>query len=389
IKAFISAILGHDPTGKNIDGGILGIVKAYYGCVEAQGRGSLHCHLLVWVEGGLNPNDLKDRVLKDEEFKSRLIDFLEDTISTCVPDDVPDAPSVQSSTFHPCSVRGAPVDLVGDQLQAASQKDFHNLVNSCQVHAHTKTCYKYCRDGEAKFCRFDLDESNVQPDTIVNPETGEIELKCSNGLVNSYNETIIKAVRCNMDIKFIGSGASAKAILYYITDYITKTQLKAHVAYAALEVAIGKVGCADDTTNDAALRAKKVLQKCAFSMISQQELSAQQVCSYLMDLEDHFTSHSFRRLYWSNVERYINDIEPSPECYVTSPIDESVEDAIDVDIDEQEDTDLPDVDIEDVTCPATEDEVRVTVDPSGVLVADTDVLNDYLFRHKDLVNICL
>lgn len=31
-------------------------VKAYYGCVEAQGGGTLHCHMLVWVEGGLNPD---------------------------------------------------------------------------------------------------------------------------------------------------------------------------------------------------------------------------------------------------------------------------------------------------------------------------------------------
>ena len=38
-----------------------------------------------------------------------------------------------------------------------------------------------------------------------------------------------------MDIK------SAKAILYYITDYISKAQLK---AYAALELAIKKLGSA-------------------------------------------------------------------------------------------------------------------------------------------------
>jgi len=41
-----------------------------------------------------------------------------------------------------------------------------------------------------------------------------------------------------MDIKFIGSGASAKAILYYVTDYITKTQLKTHVAYSAIQAAV-------------------------------------------------------------------------------------------------------------------------------------------------------
>jgi hypothetical protein len=47
MKAFISALLGYDPTQENLEGGVLGVVKAYYGCVEAQGRGTLHCHMLV------------------------------------------------------------------------------------------------------------------------------------------------------------------------------------------------------------------------------------------------------------------------------------------------------------------------------------------------------
>jgi hypothetical protein len=45
-----------------------------------------------------------------------------------------------------------------------------------------------------------------------------------------------------MDIKFIGSGASAKEILYYITDYITKSQLKTHAAFSMLELAVKKLG---------------------------------------------------------------------------------------------------------------------------------------------------
>ena len=44
-----------------------------------------------------------------------------------------------------------------------------------------------------------------------------------------------------MDIKFIGLGTSVKAILYYITDYITKSQLKVHIAYAALDFAVSKL----------------------------------------------------------------------------------------------------------------------------------------------------
>ncbi|KAJ7462919.1 hypothetical protein FB451DRAFT_957827, partial [Mycena latifolia] len=104
---------------------------------------------------------------------------------------------------------------------------------------------------EPKTCRFDLHEDNFRlvprsgsapPLGSFDPETGEVCLRCLDSLVNNFNATMIEAIRCNMDIKFIGSGASAKGILYYITDYITKSQLKTHVAFAMLELAVKKLG---------------------------------------------------------------------------------------------------------------------------------------------------
>src|SRR6202035_4403732 len=74
MKAFISSLLGYDVKKKYCEPGILGIVKGYYGCVEAQGRGTLHCHMLIWIEGSMNPNRLRERVLQNDqdEFRNRL-----------------------------------------------------------------------------------------------------------------------------------------------------------------------------------------------------------------------------------------------------------------------------------------------------------------------------
>jgi len=124
-----------------------------------------------------------------------------------------------------------------------------------------------------------------------------------------------KCIRCNMDIKFIGSGAAAKAIIYYITNYITKSQLKTHVAFAALELSVKKLGEYNPMEDELTVRAKRLLQKCAYAMISHQELSAQQVASYLMEYEDHFTSHEYCNLYWTSFEAFLNKQDPSPECY--------------------------------------------------------------------------
>ncbi|KAI0038797.1 hypothetical protein FA95DRAFT_1479174, partial [Auriscalpium vulgare] len=318
MRAFISTLLAFDPKQRNMEGGILGVVKAYYGCVEAQGRGTLHCHMMVWVEGGLNADEIKQRVLHDHdtEFKERFLSFLDDTISNVVPPDPDPSLQIPSTRHHPCSVRGLHPLPPGVDTATARQKDLHQLVNKCQRHAHSNTCYKYWKGPpHPKECRFDLSADNVRPESTINDETGEICLRCLDGLVNNFNSTIIEAIRCNMDIKFIGTGASAKAVLHYITDYITKSQLKTHVAYAALELAVSKLASYNPVTDDIAMRGKKLLQKCAYAMLAKQELSAQQVCSYLMDLEDHFTSHDYHNLYWTSFEAFLNAEDPSPECY--------------------------------------------------------------------------
>ncbi|KAG1823857.1 uncharacterized protein BJ212DRAFT_1444801 [Suillus subaureus] len=154
-------------------------------------------------------------------------------------------------------------------------------------------CSRYQCLLNLRECCFDLDKNNYCSESHVDPETEEICLRCLDGLVNNFNSMMLWAIRCNMDIKFIGSGASAKAMMYYITDYITKVQLKVHVAYAALECVTKKLGEYNPDVDDITMRAKLLLQKCSYSMLLHQELSVQQVCSYLMDFLDHYTSHQF------------------------------------------------------------------------------------------------
>ncbi|KAJ3927251.1 MAG: hypothetical protein NXY57DRAFT_865826, partial [Lentinula lateritia] len=320
LRSFLSALLGYDPTQDDTTGGVLGVVRAHYGCIEAQGRGSLHCHMMIWLEGGLNPNEIKRRIMENpvSDFCTRLVQYLDDAISNSVPPLPESDITVPSDVKHPCLLRGTTMqgfDRTAMESDSAIQKDLHNLVLKCQVHTHTGTCYKYSHgDSQPIECRFGLDASNFEPVSFFNPENGELTLRCLDGLVNNFNEFIIHAIRCNMDIKFIGSGASAKAVLYYITNYITKSQLKAHVAYAALERAVRRLDEQNVDDDPLMVRAKKLLQKCAYMMISQQELSAQQVCTHLLGLEDHFTSHDFRNLYWVPMERFIDLQVPSPEC---------------------------------------------------------------------------
>ena len=62
-----------------IIGGVLGPIKAYFGTVESQGRGSLHLHLLVWLDHDMKPADLKEKI-QNADFREKLKAYLEDII---------------------------------------------------------------------------------------------------------------------------------------------------------------------------------------------------------------------------------------------------------------------------------------------------------------------
>lgn len=240
VKAFIKTILGFDADKKNLQGGVLGVVKAHYGCVEAQGRGTLHCHMLVWLEGGLDPNALKKKLLAKpkSDFHRCLIEYLDQIIQTYIPNMPDDGCHDDDTEVHPCVTRG-PYCLDDETEEAFANHlkiDQIKLVERCQRHRHQGTCYRnWHGPSNLKRCRFELDSENVISETTINPETSELMLHKLDGMVANFNSTMLQAIRCNMDIKFMGSGSDAKAVIYYITDYISKSQLKAHVAYATLE----------------------------------------------------------------------------------------------------------------------------------------------------------
>ena len=394
LKAFIRTVLGCRDKGTENDDGLLGRVKAHYGCVEAQGRGSLHCHMLIWIEGALNPNEIKEKVMENEKWGADLLSYLDDTITNVVPEDpIPDVPTTFDGK-DPCTLRG--VDLNIENLEerwGLRMKDVSRLAERVQRHRHSHTCYKYYKAGEARTCRFDLKEDNFRPESKIDSGTGSIHLRCLDGLVNNFNMTILEAVRCNMDIQFIGSGESAKAMIYYITDYITKSQLKSHIAYAALQVAVKKCEGIEDIDDDYTVRSKRLLQKCAYALVSHQELSGQQVASYLVGYEDHFTSHDFSCLYWASFERYVERYDS--EKLLTKQI--TAENST---VDGTEELDEPGADkivqdredvMEEEAAGLTDEaeEVSIRVDAAGRVVALADQISDYTLRPTELETMCL
>jgi len=78
IRAILEHLFGITKTG---DGhiqcreGILGMVKSYIGTVEAQGRGTLHLHMLLWLKDAPSSAEMQ-RALTSDDFRSKIQGYI-------------------------------------------------------------------------------------------------------------------------------------------------------------------------------------------------------------------------------------------------------------------------------------------------------------------------
>ena len=191
---------------------------------------------------------------------------------------------------------------------ARFRADIVRLVETSNVHKHSDKCYKYSKSNQnnKKICRMRMPRELV-PVSTIDRETGRITMRRSDPMINNFNEYLIAACRSNMDIKFIWSGSDAKALVHYITDYVTKMSLSFHDTYALVQKSIASImNPSNQTSNENATeKSRKLVLRCYNTLASQQELSGVQVASYLMNWNDHYTTHKFQGLYLIQTERYL------------------------------------------------------------------------------------
>ena len=186
--------------------------------------------------------------------------------------------------------------------------DITELVETSNIHKHSDTCYKYWKpnQGDKKVCRMCMPRKLVSVSTI-DPTTGNICMRRSDAWINNFNEYLIAACRSNMDIKFIGRGNDAKALVYYITDYVTKMSLSFYDTFSLVQKSIASIkNSTHEVDKESAIeKSCKLVLRCYNTLATQQELSGVQVASYLMNCEDHYTTHKFQGLFLIQTEKFL------------------------------------------------------------------------------------
>lgn len=168
--------------------------------------------------------------------------------------------------------------------------DLHRLVESCNTHHHTNTCYKYGH----KACRFGFEREKV-PESHVS-DSGEILLKQLSGMVNNYEEVTLMCLRSSMDVKFGFCGKDCRSLPFYLTDYQTKMAMSNYNTLTLMTAATKALELSNGTKKYNIDMGKRMVLKCFNRISTETEMSAAHVASFLSGHKDIYTSHTFRSL---------------------------------------------------------------------------------------------
>lgn len=424
MTSFIDVVLGYgkkkevgaaDESGlpaQEVISGVFGPVEAYYGTIETQGRGSLHCHMFIWIRGGLGPQKLREQMKADAQFKSDLFTYLEDIIHTSLPgqtdictgEDAKWVPRPEGAP-HPCTLRCPHPDEPDFQTEFDAQ--LYQTIMGCHFHRHSSTCWKKLKPNEPRdddHCRMRIN-GHTRLETAQDDDTGSILHKRLHPFLNQYNSLVSMLTKCNSDVKFIGSGEGAKALIYYATEYITKNNLPTYVAFAALQRVMDSVN-PDQLMKDGGHAAgRTVLVKACNAIMAEQELAAHEVAAHLLGLAqnngDHYASHQFCHLYWTSFLKWAS-LEEARLGWTAATMAEDTEDqllpdtaavfsadplALPAEPDLQPEADSSVV-MADSDLPEPED-VLMNLDPKQPDVLPKSQVDDYKFRGDALSDMSL
>ncbi|ODN98343.1 hypothetical protein L198_03587 [Cryptococcus wingfieldii CBS 7118] len=218
VEKFIDVFLAYGSP----EGGIFGKCLNHYGVVEAQGRGALHIHMLIWLEHAPSPLELRKHAKEDPEWAAEVGRYPpcdDDALAFRQRGEHWSLPLLQPPPH-------LPPDMSEEDWQRVRQ-DVLEVLECGQLHDHSFTCFKHL----PKLRRAQKEEV-LQ--THFNDD-GTIDIKRTHPKLNMYNLILVAAFCCNMDIKFVGSGMMGMAAVYYISNYISKVALDTPTMFAAIE----------------------------------------------------------------------------------------------------------------------------------------------------------
>ena len=312
IRSFISDVLGVEAS----HAGFYGQTSGYYGTVEQQGRLTLHLHLLLWIKGSLNPQEMRQKIVGDDSvWRKRLLDWLDrchtgDFVSgskvdatTCVEESkgrlghdyidptqsLPIPPPKkctkhtisESANFESITSMECKECVAFSEWQEQYKRTTDDILLWSNVHSCNRGIRKDgtrkknkasagCMDNKWGKCRARFPRMTALKTFI--DETGAITMRKLEPWINTFTPLVTYIFRCNTDVTCMTSGTAIKGVAMYVSDYITKSTLKTHVIFDSIRTVFQKNSKLIGETLPAKEKARRFMTKVANLLSAKAEM---------------------------------------------------------------------------------------------------------------------
>ena len=274
--------------------GIFGKVQNYVGTVEAQGRGTLHLHMLLWLTDAPTAKEMKI-ALKSDLFREKLVSFIKNCIRASIGDLEHEEVAAMAKTPGVSYSRPSnPRTTMTSECDEAEKK----LVRALQYHQCSLAACLQMIKGQM-ICKRRAPFPKAVMDWV--KENGEWGPRRLCAFLNSWNPTIMRTIHANHDIKLIlGRDGQTATLTYYFTNYATKKQQRSSNASALLAKRLAFIKKEERRQTDLNKLNKKLIQSCANCLSSDREFSAPEIMTYIMGWPDAYLSHHYVTIYWDS-----------------------------------------------------------------------------------------
>lgn len=299
INTVLSTLFGIEVSKDHVysQPGLLGRITGYFGVVEAQGRGTLHVHMLLWLEDAPNAEEMH-LLLQRESFRERIREFIKENIRAHV--DGLDEETIKVMPREAQLAYSRPPNPDEQDWTEQFTDKLCRVVRSQQIHTCTRmTCLRYNKHGRLTCKRRAPWELSMEEEIDTN---GRYKPRRTVPFMNNFCPAISVSLCCNNDIKLLSNGSDTKDCMWYSTTYQSKKQGKNHNISALMAKSMLYHASHTSHVDDILDRNRLLIFRCQHALNREMELSAPQVIAYLMRWGDHLCSHRYVPLYWSALQ---------------------------------------------------------------------------------------
>ena len=141
--------------------------------------------------------------------------------------------------------------------------------------------------------------------TQVDPHTGALNVTKGESWINTLTPLVTYLLRCNSDITSLLSGTAIKAVVAYVSDYITKPGLKTYSIFDTIRSVFDRNSEMIGSSMKRKEKARHLMVQIVNSLTAKLEIGGPMASLYLLGNPDHYTSHIFPPVYWKNYVREV------------------------------------------------------------------------------------